>query len=42
MDGLDLAAFRAAPLTREPFPFVIVPHFVRPAARSAVNADYPN
>lgn len=42
MDGLDLAAFRAIPLTREPFPFVIVPQFVKPAARSAVNADYPN
>jgi SM-20-related protein len=41
MDGLDLAAFRATPLTREPFPFVIVPQFVKPAARAAVNADYP-
>ncbi len=42
MDGLDLAAFRATPLTREPFPFVIVPQFVKPAARVAVNADYPS
>jgi len=41
MDNLDLAAFRATPLTREPFPFVIVPQFVTPAARKAVNADYP-
>jgi SM-20-related protein len=41
MDGLDFAAFRATPLTREPFPFLIVPHFVKPAACSAVNADYP-
>ncbi|MHB1426018.1 MAG: 2OG-Fe(II) oxygenase [Gemmataceae bacterium] len=41
MDGLDLAAFRATPLTRAPFPFLIVPHFVKPAARAAVNADYP-
>lgn len=41
MDGLDLAAFRATPLTREPFPFVIIPQFVKPAARAAVNADYP-
>jgi SM-20-related protein len=41
MDGLDLAAFRATPLTREPFPFLIVPQFVKPAARAAVNADYP-
>jgi SM-20-related protein len=42
MDGLDLAAFRATPLTREPFPFVIVPQFVKSAARAAVNADYPS
>jgi hypothetical protein len=41
MDNLDLAAFRATPLTREPFPFLIVPQFVTPAARKAVNADYP-
>ena len=41
MDKLDLAAFRDTPLTREPFPFVIVPQFVKPAARAAVNADYP-
>jgi SM-20-related protein len=41
MANLDLAAFRATPLTREPFPFLIVPQFVTPAARSAVNADYP-
>jgi SM-20-related protein len=42
MEGLDLAAFRATPLTREPFPFLIVPHFVKTAARVAVNADYPS
>ena len=41
MGNLDLAAFRATPLTREPFPFLIVPQFVTPAARKAVNADYP-
>ncbi len=41
MDHLDLAAVRATPLTREPFPFLIVPQFVTPAARKAVNADYP-
>jgi SM-20-related protein len=41
MEGLDLTAFRATPLTREPFPFLIVPQFVKPAARAAVNADYP-
>jgi SM-20-related protein len=41
MEKLDLAAFRATPLTREPFPFLIVPQFVKPAARATVNADYP-
>jgi len=41
MDGLDLAAFRATPLTREPFPFLVVPAFIQPAARTAINADYP-
>jgi SM-20-related protein len=41
MEMLDLAALRATPLTREPFPYLIVPQFVKPAARAAVNADYP-
>lgn len=41
MDGLDLAAFRDMPLTPEPFPFLIVPQFVKPAARAVINADFP-
>jgi SM-20-related protein len=41
MDGLDFAAFRATPLTREPFPFLVVPEFIKPKARAAINADYP-
>jgi SM-20-related protein len=41
MDGLDLAAFRATPLTREPFPFLVVPEFIKPRARATINADYP-
>jgi SM-20-related protein len=41
MDRLDLAAFRATPLTREPFPYLIVPRFIKPAALTAINADYP-
>jgi hypothetical protein len=41
MDALDLAALRAAPLTREPFPYLIVPGFVRAEALAAVHADYP-
>jgi hypothetical protein len=38
---IDLEAFDAAPVAREPFPFALVPHFVRPAAMAAINADYP-
>ncbi|HWX89614.1 MAG TPA: hypothetical protein VNY75_04870, partial [Rhizomicrobium sp.] len=38
---IDLEAFEAAPLTREPFAFVLVPHFVKPEAMAAINADYP-
>src|SRR6185295_18773831 len=38
---IDLDAFQAAPLTREPFPFVMVPHFVRSEAMASINADYP-
>ena len=41
MYELDLAAFRATPLTRQPFDYLIVPGFVRPEARAAINADYP-
>ena len=38
---IDLQAFDAASLSREPFPFVLVPRFVRPEAMAAINADYP-
>ena len=38
---IDLEAFEAAPLAREPFAFVLVPHFVKPEAMAAINADYP-
>jgi SM-20-related protein len=38
---VDLDAFNATPLTREPFPFLIVPRFVRSEAMAAINADYP-
>jgi SM-20-related protein len=38
---LDLPAFRAAPLTREPFDFLVLPDFIRPAARAALSRDYP-
>jgi hypothetical protein len=39
---LDLDALRRAPLTREPFAFTMVPHFVGPVNAQAVRADFPN
>ena len=39
--SLDLEALKAAPLTREPFEYFVVPGFVRPEARAKINADYP-
>ena len=41
LSSLDLDAFRGTPLTREPFEYLIVPGFVREAARARINADYP-
>jgi len=38
---IDLEAFEAAPVAREPFAYAMVPHFVRPEAMAAINADYP-
>ena len=38
---LDLERFRATPLTREPFEFLIVPEFVKADARAAIHNDYP-
>lgn len=38
---LDLEALDAASLTREPFPFVIVPHFIRNDAMAAIELDFP-
>ena len=38
---LDLERFRATPLTREPFEFLIVPEFVKADARTAIHNDYP-
>jgi SM-20-related protein len=38
---LDLERFRATPLTREPFDFLIVPEFVKTEARTAIDKDYP-
>ncbi|MGH8162629.1 MAG: 2OG-Fe(II) oxygenase, partial [Gammaproteobacteria bacterium] len=41
MGALDFAAFRAAPLVREPFDYLVLPGFIRPEARAAINANYP-
>jgi hypothetical protein len=38
---IDLDAFNATPLTREPFLFLMVPRFVKPEAMTAINRDYP-
>ena len=38
---IDLDAFAAAPLAREPFPYAMVPRFVRSDAMIGINADYP-
>jgi SM-20-related protein len=38
---LDVERFRATPLTREAFEFLIVPEFVKSAARAAIDKDYP-
>jgi len=37
----DLAAFAATPLQREPFDYLVVPGFIRPAALAEVNRDFP-
>ena len=39
---IDVEALRRAPLTREPFPWLMVPHFVRAANIDAINADFPD
>jgi hypothetical protein len=39
---LDFARLDAAQVTTEPFPFAIVPAFVAPECRNAVEADYPH
>ena len=41
MTILDLAAFDATPLTRDPFDFTIVENFIRPAEFKPVIADFP-
>jgi SM-20-related protein len=38
---LDLEAFEATRLITEPFPYLIVPGFVRETVRAGIHADYP-
>lgn len=38
---INLDALRAAPVTKEPFPYLIVPGFVKAEAMDAIEADYP-
>ena len=40
-DILDLDAFRAAPLVRDPYEHLVLPAFVKPEALRKLNADYP-
>jgi SM-20-related protein len=39
--SMDLEAFRATPLIREPFQYLVVPRFIRRAALREINSDYP-
>ncbi len=41
MGMLDLAAFSATPLVREPFEYLVLPGFVKADARERVNAAFP-
>lgn len=38
---LDLEAFKATPLTREPFQYLVLPGFLNAQACAEINADYP-
>jgi len=38
---IDVEAVSRASVVREPFPYLMVPHFVRAAAIEAINADFP-
>jgi SM-20-related protein len=42
LQDLDLEAFRAQPLSREPFEYLVLPGFVRREPLLRINADYPN
>lgn len=39
--SIDIDSLRAAPVRRDPFPYLIVPNFVRAEALAGIEADYP-
>src|SRR5581483_906987 len=41
MSALNLAAFRATPLVREPFEYLVVPGFLQPRALAAIHGTFP-
>jgi len=41
-ETINLEALRAASVTHEPYPYLIVPHFVRQGAMEQIEADYPD
>lgn len=41
MSYLDIAAFEATPLTKEPFQHIVVPGFLRQEVRDSIVRDYP-
>ncbi len=38
---IDIEAFRQTPLVNQPFPYAMVPGFVKPGAVPAIEADFP-
>ena len=42
MSLIDIEAFRAAPLKQDPFPYAMVPRFVRPRFMDSILTDYPD
>jgi SM-20-related protein len=42
MSFLNLEKFRATPLTRDPFDFIIVPGLLRQETRDTLNTDFPD
>jgi SM-20-related protein len=42
MSTLNLAAFHACELSRNPFDFLVLPGFITAESRAAINADFPH